>query len=227
MKKSIFITLTALILSLLLAAPCAWAQGDVDATAQDEWYISRADILVDELSELCADSTYVNIFGRDDMIDLTLEWSGMISAEPVHVGRYSLPLDLMTLASIGISGDLSEPAQKYLERGLGSMMLSSGIASQGVDFLAASSVLRISEGYIMPEGFEPCLVLYEYEDICVGVVFEQIGNEVVTASAAVCTEDIKQFCASIGSAGGALTQDDSSGVSRPDRTPNTGSKRGK
>ena len=72
----------------------------------------------------------------------------------------------------------------------------------------------------MPEDFEPCLIIYEYEDICVFTVFTQIGENVVSASAGVCTKDIMTYCKSFNtsadddseqnfSVGGALTQESS------------------
>ena len=35
----------------------------------------------------------------------------------------------------------------------------------------------------MPEGFTPCMIVYEYEGICVSVSFAQIGEGVVMGTA--------------------------------------------
>ena len=51
----------------------------------------------------------------------------------------------------------------------------------------------MSEGYVMPEDFTPCIVIYEYEDVCVCVSFTQIGEGVVSAAAQFAAPEITEL----------------------------------
>ncbi len=225
MKKNILRILTAAVLCALLICGCAYAEG-----TETDWYIEKANALREELALLCADDTYLTLYGTDEeMRTLVSKWSEAIAAEPLRIGKYGLPNSLLAASATVISSAaLSETAINHLSSLTASSILSMSCAEEGADFLAASSILRINEGYIMPENFEPCLLLYEYEDICVGVTFDRCGEGVVMAHASICTDSIKQFCPSLDSADGALTQENTP-ISHTDRTQpsGTGSKRGK
>ena len=55
----------------------------------------------------------------------------------------------------------------------------------GAEWLAAASLLTVSETFLMPEGFVPCIVLLDYgTEADAMVVFTQTGRETVTAQAA-------------------------------------------
>jgi hypothetical protein len=203
MKKSICRILTAMLLCMLLFG-CASAE-----STETDWYLEKADAIRKDLVLLCADTVYLSACTPDEeTLNLTAEWGKMIASEPLHVGKYSFSVDTLVVYLSNSTPDrLSEPARKHLERNAGGSLLSMSCAEKGVSFLVASSLLRINEGCVMPENFEPCVVLYEYEDICIGVVFTQYGDGVVMANAGICTEEIKRYCVSTDAADGVLLQD--------------------
>ncbi len=183
--------LFSLILCLiLLTSSFAYAE-----EASEDWYRERADKLAATLAELSGNKEYISYFTGDDrLMDQIGQWHEAMSAEPVSVQRYLMPFDsLLPLVMNAADVKLPESVLKYMGSRLGGTLMSMFNNRQGVTFLAASTVLQSSEGYIMPEGFEPCMMIYEYYGICVGVSFAQIGEGVVMATAQMCTKDVTMF----------------------------------
>lgn len=193
MKRHFLRILTVMLLCSLMLFGCALSE-----STENDWYIERAAILRDDLMMLSADREYLSLYsGNDTLIDLASAWHEELSGEPVRSGRYYMPTDIIRLG-IAVSGTkLSDTALKYLSRAADNFVLSTITASQGVNFIAASSMLRIGESFIMPEDFKPCIVLYEYESICVAVLFTQTGEGVVGANAAICSNEIRKYCLSV------------------------------
>ena len=183
--------LISLILALfLLTSSFAYAE-----EASEEWYRERADKLVSTLVELSGNKEYITLFtGSEQLNDQIAQWHEAMSAEPVSVTRHLMRFDaLLPLAMNAADVDLPESVLKYMGSRLGSSLTNMFNAQQGTTFLAASTVLNISEGFIMPEGFEPCMVVYEYDGICACVNFFKIGEGVVMATAQMCTKDVTMF----------------------------------
>lgn len=179
--------LCLLLALLLLTSSFAYAE-----EASEEWYRERADKLVAALAELSGNKEYISYFTGDTrVLEHILEWHEAFSAEPVRVRRYLMPSNsLLPLVINAADVELPESVLKYMGNKLGGTLISMFNNRQGVTFLAASTVLQSSEGYIMPEGFEPCMVIYEYDGICACVNFFQIGEDVIMAAAQVCTNDL-------------------------------------
>jgi len=183
--------LISLILALfLLTSSFAYAE-----EASEEWYRERADKLVAALTELSGNKEYISYFTGDTrVLEHILEWHEAFSAEPVRVRRYLMPFDaLLPLVMNAADVELPESVLKYMGNKLGGTLLTMFNNRQSITFVAASTVLQSSEGYIMPEGFEPCMVIYEYDGICACVNFFKIGEGVVMATAQMCTKDVTMF----------------------------------
>lgn len=181
--------LLALLLAVLwLAAGCVQAE-------EQSWYMQQADALVAELYELVSDEEYVGLFtGSAQMEEKIGAWREAMAHEPTRVSGFDIPdmEDLMELTA-GETAGLSQAAQKHLERRLPAMFISAANGMEGVEFLAAASVVVLSEGYVMPEDFGACIVLYEYEGISVCVSFAETGEGVVLATAQFCTPRIAEL----------------------------------
>ena len=182
--KKLFSLILALI---LLTSSFAYAE-----EASEEWYRERADDLLATLTELSGSEEYLTLFvGIAPLSDQIAAWHEAISQEPEKVERYLMPFDsLIRLVLNATDVELPDSARKYIGRRLGSTLISLFNVKQDSTFLAASSMVQPSEGFIMPEGFEPCVVVYEYDGICVGVTFTQIGEGVVMGNAQICTDDV-------------------------------------
>jgi len=177
--------LLSLILAMtILMIPCAWAE------EEEDWYLIRAAELAKDLQELSADEAYIGMMGGSEEIHaLIAEWNQAMQKEPISVRKGTLPMaEVMALTASGMG--VGEVGTTQVERSSIAMVINVLIGQRGTDFLAASATVQIAKGYVEPEEFEPCVVVYEYEDIAVAVSFGKIGEGVVTSGARFCPTEI-------------------------------------
>lgn len=179
MRKLLRVLSLLTVLCLLLPL-CAHA-GD---SAENDWYLTTADALTGKLHELISFEGFAEVYTpQEEVISLIASWKTAMESEPVSVKGYDLPpMELISEFTPEMENIPSVLLEK-IERSMASLLVSQINGMMGVNFLAASTIPVLSEGYIMPEGFRPCIVLYEYENICVSVSFTQIGEQVVSATA--------------------------------------------
>ena len=148
-----------------------------------EWSLARADELKNKLYEMISFEGFAEYFTPQEEVISTLDsWKAAMEAEAVSVTAYDLPpIGLISEFTPGME-DIPAALLEKIERSLAATLMAQINGMEGVNFLAASSIAALSEGYVMPEGFAPCIVLYEYEGICVGVGFVQTGEGVVGAT---------------------------------------------
>jgi len=171
-----------LLLVLLLALPIL---AQAEETARTDWYTEKADGLIADLYELISFGQFREYFsGSDEMYAQIDAWKAALSEGALRVTGYDMP-DSALLLSMAVMADSDLPSvvQEYLDRRMGSTLVSMINGMMGVNFLAASSMAIVTEGYLMPEGFTPCMIVYEYAGICVSVSFAQIGEGVVMGTA--------------------------------------------
>lgn len=184
--------LTALLLMLCLLLPVF---AHAEKSAENDWYTGTAKELAADLHELISLDSFAEYFTANDAVHERLsEWSAAMEQGAVSVQGYNMPdADLLT-AMAEITGDLPDVLAGYIERRMGSTLVSMINSSYGgVEFLSASSMAVVTEGYLMPEGFTPCIVLFEYDGICVSVSFSRIGEGVVLGTAQFASPQIKEL----------------------------------
>ena len=171
----------SLLLVLILALPlCAHAE----ETSESEWYLETSAALSGKLHEIIAFEGFAELFtGDPEIIDRIGSWAAVMDAEPLSVERYDLPTMELLAALVPEMEEIPAALTEKIERSLGAAFINQVNGRIGSNFLAASSMCVLSEGYLMPEGFTPCIVVYEYEEICLSVSFSQIGEGVVSATA--------------------------------------------
>ena len=186
MKKALLPILLAL---ALLLAPLAYAE-------EPDWSTDKANELTANLYELISYEKFAEYFTGSKEIHAQIDaWKTAMEQPPVSVSGYDLPSAELLMQMAGVT-DLSLPdvMAEYVESRLGSMLVSTFNGQYGGSaFLAASSMCTLSEGYIMPENFKPCIVVYEYEGICLCVSFAQIGEGVVMATAQFAVPEIAEL----------------------------------
>ncbi len=195
MKSSVFKTvriLTAALLMCALLIGCAWAE-----PVDQSWYIERAEALRDDLYEIISSEGFAQYFSASEDIAAQIDtWKTGMEVEPVGMTAHDMPSFEVLLSMMGgieFIPELPEPLMRRLSRGLGSTLVTTLNGQQGTIFLAASSMATLSEGYIMPEGFKPCLIIYEYENFCVCVNFAESGEETIQASVHICTDQLAEM----------------------------------
>lgn len=172
-----------LLLIMLLTLPlCAQAE----EAAPTDWYTETANGLIADLYELISFEQFREyFFGSDEMHAQIDAWKAALSEGALRVTGYDMPDAALLLSMAGMAdSDLPSVVQEYLDRRMGSTLVSMVNGSYGgAALLAASSMTVVTEGYLMPEGFAPCIILFEYDGICVSVSFAQIGEGVVMGTA--------------------------------------------
>ena len=176
MKKRII----SLLLTLCLLLP---AFATAEESAGTDWYLEKAGQLHLKLYELVSFDGLAEIYSpQEEVISLIASWKTAMEAEPLSVRGYGLPGMELLAAFLPELGDVPSVLLEKLERSMASLLISQVNGMMGVSFLAASSIPVLGEGYIMPEGFAPCVILYEYESVCVCVSFVCGGEGVVSGS---------------------------------------------
>ena len=171
-----------------------------------DWYRERADRMTEQVRELMSSDEYLDMMAiGDNCIELIKQWRSEAESEPKQIGLYESSVDLL-LSAYGMVEGLPEAAVRRLEQMAGTSAFSLANGQKGVDYLVASSTLTINEFFLMPDGFEPCIVLYEYDGFCIGVCFYRGSDEVVVAMATVVPTEVKRFVLKKGAEAGVQAE---------------------
>jgi len=85
---------------------------------------------------------------------------------------------------------LSEPVKKQMNRNLPILLVTSFSNTMGINWVAAGSIYRNEECFLMPEGFEPCVLLFDSGmDVWPCVAFSEAGEGIVKATATFVSGD--------------------------------------
>jgi len=187
MKKLTHLFSLALALALMivcLASP---------AYATEDWHAERAELLMEELYQLSGSDLFIEMYtGAGEVKELISGWHDEMTGAETTIDRYTSAMDLMTFAMASLDG-MPDAAVKRIKRDASTMAFAHANGQQGSTHLAASTLLTLTESYVMPEGFEPMILLYEYDTICVGVAFYEGGEGVVTATAQFVAPEVKNY----------------------------------
>ena len=173
-------TVAVLLLCLTLLCDCARA----------DWADDTADALCERMTALAGERAYVSLFtGSEEVLSQVERMAANEGLEVGQVRRFTLRSESSYADYAEWEGlelpALSAVAGEELERRLAAMPPSLLNGQAGADWLAAASLLTVSETYLMPEDFVPCIVLMDFgTDADVMVVFTRTGEETGTAQAA-------------------------------------------
>ena len=192
MKK--FVRKIALILALIFLMPVL-AQAE---SAENGWYFQRGEELKRELIELINSDEYAEVYGVPEAaMTLMREWREALAVEPKRTGRYSTSLSLIVSAGLWIEKEsmenLPKAAVRKIEQSVEEMTFSLMNGQKGVEHLTAASVVNVGRSYLMPEDFERCILLYEYDGICIGVIFKESGEGVVSGWATIVAPEVRML----------------------------------
>lgn len=115
-------------------------------------------------------------------------------AEEIAVTDLSSPKAVYKLSGITFKDDMDISAfEEPLKTKLYNRMLGSAAnvinSANGVDAVAASSILTDSDSFICKGLDEPCLYCYTYDGCCVMVSFVPVGEDIVNANGSVVLSD--------------------------------------
>lgn len=161
------------------------------ARAETDWAGDLSHELAQRLIALAADESYAALFtSSEEILAEVARMAENEGREIVSERRLLLREDaaeaLWTI--IAAEGEtppeMSEATREAIQKRLGSSVTSMLNGTMGTTWLAATSILCETEGYLMPEGFAPCAVLLDYGTAAdVMVIFAQTGEGVIGASA--------------------------------------------
>lgn len=179
--------LSVLIAVILFASVPAFAEN---------WYLDRAVVMAERIGVLAGDKVYIEMYMTtpDDIAGIIEGAAGQSFSDPVRARMLVMPSEKMTanlLEWIGAAEGaqferMSVAAKEELMKKLPGIFASAINARRSATWLAASTVLCTVDTHVMPEGFEPCVLLLEYEgDYSVAVSFAKTGTNTVSASASM------------------------------------------
>lgn len=187
MKKRMIALLTVLCLLLPVFA-------HAEANEEPDWYLTTADALRGKLHELITAEGFAEFFtSNEEVAAMIASWGRLMNTAPASVRGYDLPAMEIICGLVPEMQNLPDVLLERIERSLGTTLITQLNSSMGVNFLAACSMASLAEGYVMPENFTPCIVVYEYEGVCVCVSFTQIGEGVVSAAAQFAAPEITEL----------------------------------
>ena len=72
------------------------------------------------------------------------------------------------------------------------MILDLTTEHEDMEYYLTASMLAVCEGYVRPDGFEPCNLIYDYGAFCVVISFVEYGENVVMANGCICVPEITE-----------------------------------
>ena len=170
--------LLALLMAALMLTGAALAE-------EDDWYLNTAEELAACVGELVGDEAYQQLMSGLEFEELDA-LKGVDYTAPVAAWRieWSAAGDLLlALYSTVEAGDLSDAGRDRFDQLVAQSLLQQANSAEGANWLAVSTMLTYSRTYLMPEDFQMCTYLLEFDGGLVGVVFRQTGDETITATA--------------------------------------------
>ena len=170
--------LLALLMAALMLTGAALAE-------EDDWYLNTAEELAACVGELVGDEAYQQLMSGLEFEELDA-LKGVDYTAPVAAWRieWSAAGDLLlALYSTVEAGDLSDAGRDRFDQLVAQSLLQQANSAEGANWLAVSTMLTYSRTYLMPEDFEACTYLLEFDGGLVGVAFSQTGDETITVTA--------------------------------------------
>lgn len=170
--------LLALLMAALMLTGAAFAE-------EDDWYLDTAEELAACVGELAGDEAYQQLVSGLEFEELDA-LKGVDYTAPQAAWRieWSAAGDLLfALYSAVETGDLSDAGRDCIDQAMARSLFLGANSTESANWVAVSGMLTYSRTYVMPEDFQTCFYLLEFDGALVGVAFSQTGDETITATA--------------------------------------------
>ena len=178
------------LISAILAVICVLSTASALA---ENWYVKEGQSLVKHIVELAGDDAYTALYtAPGDIRAIIDEFAESDFTSPTEARMLSLPdseaaLELLSAVASFAAEDIpeiSDAALKELIKRLPGMIVTLVNNQHGTVWIAATTILSASETHVMPEDFQPGILLLEYPgEYSVAVTFSKTGDNTVTATA--------------------------------------------
>ena len=190
--------LTAMLLALLLLTAPALAE--TTGERPDGAFLEDAGgELLERMRGLIADETFVAALGASEEITSQIAaWAEAMDGQPLYTRVYPRPELDVALSYINESDQapFSDAARAYFEPLIVRTLCAQASAQRGANNLAASSALHVEGWYARPEGFEECVLVYDFGEVAFVVSLQSqtvVEQEVVRAEGCVCAPEIREM----------------------------------
>lgn len=171
----------ALLLAAMLLIGSAMAE-----ESENDWYLDISMQLARDVGELAGDEAYIalvlpSLLGDEETS--ALNQADYTTLESAY--RLTLPdvAELAELAGLPEGVQLSEMGLWMLETMIPDSILFSYVADKEIDSISRMSALSVTRTHTMPDGFEPCVYILEFDHALIGVAFSQTGEDTVSVVA--------------------------------------------
>lgn len=195
MKKAICLLL-ALMLLTALPATAEQTGGRADAGA----LAAAGGEMLEQIRALMGDETFVTASGANGEVAAQIAaWEEAMDGQPLYTRVYDYPQLDRTLAYMNDGAEapeLSDAARAYFQPLTVQILCSQASAQRGALYLAASNVLRAGGYYALPEGFEDCVVVYDFGDVAFAVSMRRetvVDQEIMIAQGCVCAPEVREM----------------------------------
>lgn len=166
----------ALALSLFCTG-LAFAQEEMQ---EGDWYLETAGELARCVGELAGDEAYMQMMTSNPFDILAplqeADFTSVLGAWRMKIGEGMISL-------MGSLNGMSQTGRESLNSKMPSVILNQWNAYVSVEAVAASTMLAYTRTYSMPEDFEQCALILQFDGAQVGVAFMQTGEDTITATA--------------------------------------------
>lgn len=171
----------ALLLAAMLLIGSAMAE-----ESENDWYLDISMQLARDVGELAGDEAYIALVLPSLLEDEGTSALGQADYTTLESAyRLTLPdvAELAELAGLPEGEHLSEMGLWILETMTPDSILFNYVADKEINSISRMSVLSVTRTYTMPEGFEPCVYILEFDHVLIGVAFSQTGEDTVSVAA--------------------------------------------
>ena len=166
--------------AVALALFCTGLAFAQEETQEDDWYLETASELARCVGELAGDEAYMQMMTSNPFDILAplqeADFASVTGAWRIRIGEGMISL-------MGSLNGMSQTGRESLNSKMPSVILNQWNAYVSVEAVAASTMLAYTRTYSMPEDFEQCALILQFDGAQVGVAFMQTGEDTITATA--------------------------------------------
>ena len=166
--------------AVALALFCTGLAFAQEETQEDDWYLETASELARCVGELAGDEAYMQMMTSNPFDILAplqeADFASVTGAWRIRIGEGMISL-------MGTLDGMSQTGRESLNSKMPSAILNQWNAYVSAEAVAASTMLAYMRTYSMPEDFEQCALILQFDGAQVGVAFMQTGEDTITATA--------------------------------------------
>ena len=166
--------------AVALALFCTGLAFAQEETQEDDWYLETASELARCVGELAGDEAYMQMMTSNPFDILAplqeADFASVAGAWRIRIGEGMISL-------MGTLDEMSQTGRESLNSKMPSAILTQWNAYVSAEAVVASTMLAYTRTYSMPEDFEQCTLILQFDGAQVGVAFMQTGEDTITATA--------------------------------------------